>query len=55
MAQLLLTRTDLRLAEVALKAGFCDQSHLSRSFRQFAGLPPRAYRVLSRARGAAYD
>jgi AraC-like DNA-binding protein len=48
VAQLLLTRTDLRLAEVALKAGFCDQSHLTRSFRQFAGLPPRAYRALSR-------
>ena len=45
LVQDLLTGTDLCLAEVALRAGFCDQSHLSRSFRQFAGLPPRAFRV----------
>jgi AraC-like DNA-binding protein len=48
MAQQLLTRTDLGLVDIALKAGFCDQSHLSRSFRRFAGLPPRAYRALLR-------
>jgi AraC-like DNA-binding protein len=48
LAQDLLTGTDLRLAEVALRAGFCDQSHLSRSFRQFAGLPPRAFRAQHR-------
>ena len=41
VAQDLLTRTDLCLSEVALRAGFCDQSHLSRSFRQYAGLPDR--------------
>jgi AraC-like DNA-binding protein len=35
--------------DIALKAGFCDQSHLSRSFRRFAGLPPRAYRALLRS------
>jgi AraC-like DNA-binding protein len=48
VAQQLLTRTDLGLVDIALKAGFCDQSHLSRSFRRFAGLPPRAYRALLR-------
>lgn len=48
VAQQLLTRTDLDLVDIALKAGFCDQSHLSRSFRRFAGLPPRAYRALLR-------
>jgi AraC-like DNA-binding protein len=49
IAQQLLTRTDLGLVDIALRAGFCDQSHLSRSFRRFAGLPPRAYRSLLRA------
>jgi AraC-like DNA-binding protein len=48
LAQQLLARTDLGLVDIALKAGFCDQSHLSRSFRRFAGLPPRAYRALLR-------
>jgi AraC-like DNA-binding protein len=45
-AQRLLLRTDLRLTEVALMAGFCDQSHLSRTFRRFVGLAPRAFRAL---------
>jgi AraC-like DNA-binding protein len=48
LAQDLLTATDLCLAEVALRAGFCDQSHLSRSFRQFVGVPPRAFRLQQR-------
>ena len=47
-AQELLVRTDLRLTEIALKAGFCDQSHFSRAFRQFVGLAPRAFRTLNR-------
>jgi transcriptional regulator GlxA family with amidase domain len=46
VAQQLLTQTDLGLVDIALKAGFCDQSHLSRNFRRFAGMPPRAYRAL---------
>jgi transcriptional regulator GlxA family with amidase domain len=48
VAQQLLTRTDLALADIALKTGFSDQSHLSRSFRRFAGIAPRAYRALTR-------
>jgi transcriptional regulator GlxA family with amidase domain len=48
VAQQLLTRTDLGLVDIAMQAGFCDQSHLSRCFRRFAGLPPRAYRALLR-------
>lgn len=31
------------LAEVALAAGYADQSHLTRAFSRLAGLPPRAY------------
>ena len=44
LAQTLLTKTDLRLADIALKAGFADQSHFSRSFQQFMGLSPGAFR-----------
>jgi AraC family transcriptional regulator len=39
-----LTATDTPLAEVALAAGFTDQSHLSRCFRQRTGLTPAAFR-----------
>jgi AraC-like DNA-binding protein len=45
LARELIARTELALAEVALKAGFSDQSHLCRSFRQFFGLSPRAFRM----------
>jgi transcriptional regulator GlxA family with amidase domain len=45
LAQELLMTTDLGLAEIALKAGFSDQSHFCRSFHRFAGLPPRAFRM----------
>jgi AraC-like DNA-binding protein len=43
-AQQLLAETDLNLAEIAFTAGFADQSHFSRRFRQLVGLPPRAFR-----------
>lgn len=32
------------LAEVALDAGFADQSHLGRAFRRAVGMTPAAYR-----------
>ncbi|MHC1788238.1 helix-turn-helix domain-containing protein [Solidesulfovibrio sp.] len=32
------------LAQAALAAGFCDQSHLSRHFRRRMGVPPGRYR-----------
>lgn len=31
-------------AEAALRTGFADQSHFSRFFTQFIGVPPAAYR-----------
>ncbi len=34
-------------AQVALECGFYDQSHLTREFQAFAGLPPGAYAPLS--------
>ena len=32
------------LAEIALDAGFVDQSHMSHAFRQRFGMPPGAWR-----------
>lgn len=45
----LLSGTTLPLAQVALRAGYADQSHLSRSFRRAWGVTPRAYRLLIRS------
>jgi AraC-like DNA-binding protein len=43
-AQDMLAHTDLPLSEIALAAGFFDQSHLARHFREFAGVTPAEYR-----------
>jgi AraC-like DNA-binding protein len=42
-----LIRAGRELAEVALLAGFCDQSHLARCFTRQFGVPPRRYALLS--------
>jgi AraC family transcriptional regulator len=39
-----LVQTDAPLATLALEAGFADQSHFTRSFKQRTGLPPGKYR-----------
>ena len=39
-----LADTDLPLAEIALAAGFSDQSHFSNSFRRYNGLSPFRFR-----------
>lgn len=43
-AQKMLARSDLPLSEVAVAAGFADQSHLARHFRQRLGATPREFR-----------
>lgn len=43
-AKTLLATTDGSLTEVALRAGFCDQSHLTRTFKQFEDTTPGAWR-----------
>lgn len=43
-----LSRTAAPLAEVALEAGFADQSHFSRTFKRLVGFTPAAYRRLMR-------
>lgn len=42
-AQQLLLNPAISLAEVAALAGFCDQGHMTRSFRQFLGTTPSVY------------
>jgi AraC family transcriptional regulator len=46
--QLLRAGTDLSLAEVALHAGFCDQSQFSRHFKRLVGVTPGRFRTPAR-------
>jgi AraC family transcriptional regulator len=43
-----LTASDEPLAALALAAGFVDQSHFTRSFKQYTGLTPDQYRHATR-------
>lgn len=43
-AQTLLTRTNYPLPDIAVNCGFADQSHLSRVFKKYTGVPPGHYR-----------
>lgn len=43
-AATLLRQRELSLADVALKSGFSDQSHLTRLFRRATGMTPAKYR-----------
>jgi AraC-like DNA-binding protein len=43
-AKEMLARTDLSLSEIALAAGFADQSHLARHFRRMVGSTPGEFR-----------
>jgi AraC-like DNA-binding protein len=47
-AQELLVQTERALADIALTAGFSDQSHFSRRFHQLTGVPPKAFRAQHR-------
>jgi AraC family transcriptional regulator len=42
--------SDDSLADIALAAGFSDQSHLSRTFKQHTGMLPSQFRNLLRRR-----
>jgi AraC family transcriptional regulator len=45
-----LSLTDAPLTQIALAAGFYDQSHFSRTFKKLVGLTPSAYRTSFRPR-----
>ncbi|WP_193198855.1 helix-turn-helix domain-containing protein [Nostoc sp. MG11] len=40
-AKHLLKHTDLSIAEIAMRTGFCDQSHLTRCFKRMVGMTPK--------------
>ncbi len=44
-----LARSQRPLVEIALEAGFADQSHFTRRFREYAGVTPGRFRASSRA------
>jgi AraC-like DNA-binding protein len=50
----LMARPGAALGEVALAAGFYDQSHMSRVFRRVSGRAPGAYRSLLRRAAATF-
>ncbi|MBE9109048.1 helix-turn-helix transcriptional regulator [Nodosilinea sp. LEGE 07298] len=43
-AQALLRHSELSLAEIAVRVGFCDQSHLTRCFKRLVGVTPTQFR-----------
>ena len=45
-----ISQTDTPLTEIALTAGFYDQSHFSRTFKRIVGLTPSEYRIAFRPR-----
>jgi AraC family transcriptional regulator len=47
-----LANSDAPLADIALAAGFSDQSHFSNTFRRHTGLSPAAFRRSPRARNS---
>ena len=47
-ASALLCQSQQPLAEVALAAGYCDQSHMNHDFRRLADITPRQLRRMSR-------
>jgi AraC family transcriptional regulator len=44
-AKALLARTELSIADIALRVGFSRQSHFATTFRRLAGTTPRVYRA----------
>lgn len=42
-AKFLLQYSELGIAEIALRVGFCDQSHLTRYFKRIVGITPKQF------------
>jgi AraC family transcriptional regulator len=41
LAKSLLQHSELNIAEIAVRTGFCDQSHLTRAFKRLVGVTPK--------------
>ena len=50
-----LTEGDASIAEIGLRAGFFDQSHFSRVFREHTGLSPAAFRAAARTHSRTHS
>ena len=46
-AKVLLSKTDLAIANIALQVGFSSQSHLNQQFKRFTGMTPKQVRPSS--------
>ncbi|MBW4536490.1 MAG: AraC family transcriptional regulator [Pleurocapsa minor HA4230-MV1] len=46
-AKLMLSKTDLAIADIALQVGFSSQSHLTQQFKRFTGMTPKQIRPRS--------
>lgn len=44
-----LATSEAPIVEIALAAGFCDQSHFTRTFKRLTGIAPSQYREALRA------
>jgi AraC family transcriptional regulator len=42
-AKLMLAKTDLAIAKIALQVGFSSQSHLNQQFKRLTGMTPKQY------------
>ena len=43
-AKIMLVKTDLAIADIALQVGFSSQSHLTQQFKRFTGVTPKQVR-----------
>jgi AraC-like DNA-binding protein len=43
-AKLMLSKTDLEIADIALQVGFSSQSHLTQQFKRMTGMTPKQVR-----------
>jgi AraC family transcriptional regulator len=43
-AKMMLKRTDLAIADIALQVGFSSQSHLTQQFKRITGMTPKQVR-----------
>jgi AraC family transcriptional regulator len=43
-AKLMLSKTDLAIADIALQVGFSSQSHLTQQFKRLTGITPKQVR-----------